>query len=57
VNLIKEPPRRIGELLVLKGVVTADQVRIALTEQKKRKEQLGKILVRLCGIPTNLGSI
>ena len=46
-NLIKEPPRRIGELLVLKGVVTADQVRIALTEQKKRKEQLGKILVRL----------
>ncbi len=46
-NLIKEPPRRIGELLVLKGVVSADQVRIALTEQKKRKEHLGKILVRL----------
>lgn len=38
---------RIGELLVRKGVVSADQVRIALTEQKKRREQLGKILVRL----------
>ncbi|MGH8511174.1 MAG: secretion system protein E, partial [Gammaproteobacteria bacterium] len=46
-NLTKEPPLRIGELLVLKGVVSADQVRIALTEQKKRKEHLGKILVRL----------
>ena len=38
---------RIGELLVQKGVVSPDQVRIALTEQKKRKEHLGKILVRL----------
>ncbi|MDH3414605.1 MAG: hypothetical protein OEM98_19260 [Gammaproteobacteria bacterium] len=27
--------RRIGELLVSKGVVSEDQVRIALTEQKK----------------------
>ncbi len=39
--------RRIGELLVSKGVVSDDQVRIALTEQKKSKEHLGKILVRL----------
>lgn len=41
--------RRIGELLVGKGVVSEDQVRIALTEQKndKNKEHLGKILVRL----------
>ncbi len=39
--------RRIGELLVSKGVVSEDQVRIALTEQKKSKEHLGKILVRL----------
>ena len=38
---------RIGELLVQKGVVSPDQVRIALTEQKKHKEHLGKILVRL----------
>ena len=41
--------RRIGELLVGKGVVSEDQVRIALTEQKNSqgKEHLGKILVRL----------
>ncbi|MDX1513503.1 MAG: secretion system protein E, partial [Gammaproteobacteria bacterium] len=39
--------RRIGELLVSKGVVSEDQVRIALTEQKKSREHLGKILVRL----------
>ncbi len=39
--------QRIGELLVQKGVVSPDQVRIALTEQKRRKEHLGKILVRL----------
>jgi type II secretory ATPase GspE/PulE/Tfp pilus assembly ATPase PilB-like protein len=40
-------PLRIGELLVQKGVVSHDQIRIALTEQKKQKDHLGKILVRL----------
>ncbi|MGH8567669.1 MAG: GspE/PulE family protein, partial [Gammaproteobacteria bacterium] len=45
-NEIKAP-LRIGELLVQKGVVSADQVRIALIEQKKRREPLGKILVSL----------
>ena len=40
-------PRRIGELLVAKGVVSEDQVRIALTEQKRRPERLGRILVHL----------
>ena len=40
-------PQRIGEILVAKGVVSEDQVRIALTEQKKKKEHLGKIIVRL----------
>ncbi|WP_259057379.1 GspE/PulE family protein [Methylohalomonas lacus] len=38
---------RIGEILVQKGVTTPDQVNIALTEQKKSKEHLGKILVKL----------
>ncbi len=38
---------RIGELLVQKGVVSPDQVRIALIEQKKNRDHLGKILVRL----------
>jgi len=40
-------PPRIGELLVQKGVVSEDQIRIALTEQKQNREYLGKILVRL----------
>ena len=39
--------RDIGEVLVAKGVVSEDQVRIALTEQKHRDEPLGRILVRL----------
>jgi type IV pilus assembly protein PilB len=38
---------RLGDLLVDKGIVSPDQIRIALTEQKKRKEHLGKILVKL----------
>ena len=37
---------RIGELLIAKGVVSEDQVRIALTEQRRRPEPLGRILVR-----------
>ncbi len=43
----KRKTLRIGELLVKRGVVTPDQIRIALTEQKKSKDHLGKILVRL----------
>ncbi len=38
---------RLGEILVSKGVTTLDQIKIALTEQKRSKEHLGKILVRL----------
>ena len=38
---------RIGELLVAKGVVSEDQIRIATIEQKRRHEPLGRILVRL----------
>ena len=38
---------RLGEILVNKGVTTPDQINIALTEQKRTKEHLGKILVRL----------
>lgn len=39
--------RRIGELLISRGVVTEDQVRIALTEQRRKPDHLGRILVRL----------
>ncbi|QDQ26511.1 secretion system protein E [Chitinimonas arctica] len=37
----------LGELLVQKGVISSDQLRIALTEQKKTGTPLGKELVRL----------
>lgn len=37
----------IGQILVEKGIVSQDQVEIALTEQKKTKQHLGKILVSL----------
>ena len=40
-------PKRIGDLLIEKGILTQDQLDIALTEQKKCKEQLGKIIVTL----------
>ena len=37
----------LGELLVGKGVISSDQLHIALTEQKKSGSPLGKELVRL----------
>ncbi len=40
-------PKRIGDLLIEKGVLTHDQLNIALTEQKKCSEPLGKIIVSL----------
>jgi len=46
----KERRRRrlqLGEVLVDQGLITEDQLRVALTEQKARNERLGKILVRL----------
>ena len=39
--------KRVGEILVDKGVVSHDQVRIALIEQQQNGERLGSILVRL----------
>ena len=38
---------QLGEMLVDKGIITQDQLEIALLEQKERREVLGKILVRL----------
>ncbi|VAW82849.1 Type II secretion system protein E [hydrothermal vent metagenome] len=42
-----EKPKRIGDLLIDKGVLTQDQLSIALTEQKKSSSPLGKIIVAL----------
>ena len=38
---------RLGELLVQSGLITSDQLRIALTEQKQNNVPLGRLLVRL----------
>ncbi len=40
-------PKRLGEILIDEGVITKDQLNIALTEQKKVAEPLGKLLVGL----------
>ena len=37
-------PKRLGEILIDEGVITNDQLEIALTEQKKIHEPLGKLL-------------
>ncbi|MBV1882475.1 MAG: Flp pilus assembly complex ATPase component TadA [Pseudomonadales bacterium] len=42
-----QPKKRLGEQLVEMGLVTADQVSIAITEQKKSGGPLGKVMVRL----------
>ncbi len=39
--------RLLGELLIEGGIISYDQLRIALTEQKKGGEQLGRLLIRL----------
>ncbi|MGH8743830.1 MAG: GspE/PulE family protein, partial [Burkholderiales bacterium] len=38
---------RLGEMLIQQGLVTADQLRIALIEQKQSKMQIGRQLVKL----------
>jgi type IV pilus assembly protein PilB len=37
----------LGQILVDKGIISQDQVEIALTEQRRSNQHLGKILVRL----------
>jgi type II secretory ATPase GspE/PulE/Tfp pilus assembly ATPase PilB-like protein len=39
--------RKLGELLVEQGVITRDQLQIALTEQDKTGQKIGKLLVDL----------
>ena len=43
----EKKPRRLGEILIDEGVITKDQLNIALTEQKKVHEPIGKLLVSL----------
>ena len=41
---IRQP---LGRLLVHRGVISEDQLRIALQEQRKNHQPLGRLLVRL----------
>jgi len=43
----KGKPRKLGQILIDEGVITRDQLDIALTEQKKIELPLGKLLVNL----------
>jgi type II secretory ATPase GspE/PulE/Tfp pilus assembly ATPase PilB-like protein len=46
-SAVKPRKRMLGEALLEKGYVNQDQLRIALTEQKKQNIPLGKILIQL----------
>ncbi len=41
------PKKRLGDQLIDKGLVTKDQVEIAITEQKKSSHPLGQVLIEL----------
>lgn len=41
------PRLPLGELLVLRGLISQDQLAIALTEQKRSGAKLGEMLIRL----------
>ena len=41
------PPQQLGQILVGKGVISEDQLRIATQEQNKTPQPLGRLLVRL----------
>ena len=44
---LDSPPQQLGQILVGKGVISDDQLRIALQEQGKTHQPLGRLLVRL----------
>ena len=43
----QKPKARLGDVLIEKGLINNDQLRIALTEQKRQNLPLGKLLVKL----------
>src|SRR5579871_595942 len=42
-----QPKRHLGQILISQGILTEDQLRIALLEQLKTKQPVGKLLVQL----------
>ncbi len=45
--MAEQPKLPLGKLLIQKGVISEDQLRIALIEQKRSNEPLGKLLITL----------
>jgi type II secretory ATPase GspE/PulE/Tfp pilus assembly ATPase PilB-like protein len=43
----EEPKKRIGDQLIDRGVISSDQLTIALQEQKETGDQIGKVLIEL----------
>lgn len=43
----EKKPVRLGDLLLDEGIITQDQLKIALIEQRSSKDQLGKVLITL----------
>ncbi len=43
----RKPKKRIGELLIERGMITEDQLRIALQEQKVRDKRIGTVMIEL----------
>ena len=46
-SAVMKKPIRLGDLLIDNGIITQDQLKIALIEQKQHNIPLGKILIRL----------
>ena len=46
-SLSKKPPKKLGQILIEQGLITPQQLELALKEQKRTKEMLGEILVNL----------
>ena len=42
-----QPKRHIGQVLISQGILTEDQLRIALLEQLKNNQPVGRLLVQL----------
>ncbi len=47
----QKPRRRLGDILLDADIINQDKLSIALTEQKKTGEQLGRIIVKLGFVP------
>ena len=42
-----KPKKRIGDQLIDRGIISSDQLKIALQEQQQRGDKIGKVLIDL----------